>query len=318
MNRATATDRAKEILREYARRTGLAPAGAAPARYLWTDAFAVCTYLGLSETTGEPACRARALALVEQVHAVLGRHRGDDGRTGWISGLPESEGPVHPTAGGLRIGKPLPERRPGEAVRRPARVGPRRPVLPLPDQVGPRALPRLARDPRPGLRVVGRRAREGRPPGLRPRTAADVLEDVRRPLAPARDLDGPARPARRVRHVRRGPGGLGRGPLAGDGRPRRAPPRRGPRDRRPARDGRAALRRGPDRGALGAGRVSGRRPPRARARRGPVRRRGLRAVGHDLGTRPSTGSRSASSASPSGSAAPAGSAPRSRPRRPPS
>lgn len=114
MKRAAATDRAVEILREYASRTGLEPAGAAPARYLWTDAFAVCTYLGLYEATGDPACRARALALVEQVHGVLGRHRGDDGRAGWISGLPEPEGALHPTAGGLRIGKPLPERRPGE------------------------------------------------------------------------------------------------------------------------------------------------------------------------------------------------------------
>jgi hypothetical protein len=114
MNRATAADRAREILSGYARRTGLAPAGTAPVRYLWTDAFAACTYLGLAGATGEPACRARALALVEQVHAVLGRHRGDDGRRGWISGLSESEGAAHPTAGGLRIGKPLPERRPGE------------------------------------------------------------------------------------------------------------------------------------------------------------------------------------------------------------
>lgn len=111
-----ATDRAVGILRDYARRTGLAPAGAAPARYLWTDAFAVCMYLGLYETTGEPVCRSRALALVEQVHGILGRHRADDGRSGWISGLPEGEGVHHPTAGGLRIGKPLPERGPGEPV----------------------------------------------------------------------------------------------------------------------------------------------------------------------------------------------------------
>ncbi len=114
MNRTTSAARAAAILGDYARRTGLAPASAAPARYLWTDAFAVCTFLGLAGTMGEPACRARALALVEQVHGVLGRHRGDDGRTGWISGLPESEGARRPTAGGLRIGKPLPERKPGE------------------------------------------------------------------------------------------------------------------------------------------------------------------------------------------------------------
>ena len=34
--------------------------------------------------------------------------------TGWISGLSETEGAKHPTSGGLRIGKPLPERRPEE------------------------------------------------------------------------------------------------------------------------------------------------------------------------------------------------------------
>jgi hypothetical protein len=42
---------------------------------------------------------------------LLGRHRPDDSRTGWISGLGEEEGSRHPTLGGLRIGKPSPERR---------------------------------------------------------------------------------------------------------------------------------------------------------------------------------------------------------------
>jgi hypothetical protein len=41
---------------------------------------------------------------------VLGRHREDDSRSGWISGLSEAEGEAHPTRGGLRIGKRLPER----------------------------------------------------------------------------------------------------------------------------------------------------------------------------------------------------------------
>ena len=45
---------------------------------------------------------------------MLGRHRADDSRAGWISGLGEHEGEAHPTRGGLRIGKPLPERRPEE------------------------------------------------------------------------------------------------------------------------------------------------------------------------------------------------------------
>ncbi len=53
-----------------------------------------------------------ALELVDQVHFVLGRHREDDHRRSWISGLSDEEF-KHPTIG-LRIGKPLPERRPDE------------------------------------------------------------------------------------------------------------------------------------------------------------------------------------------------------------
>jgi len=48
------------------------------------------------------------------VHRVLGRHRGDDPRRGWISGFDEQEGGLHPTIGGLRIGKKQKERMPGE------------------------------------------------------------------------------------------------------------------------------------------------------------------------------------------------------------
>ncbi|HEX7670991.1 MAG TPA: hypothetical protein VF395_15455 [Polyangiaceae bacterium] len=58
----------------------------------------------------------RALLLVDQVHRVLGRHRADDSRTGWLNGLGETEGAGHPTSAGLRIGKNLPERRPGEPL----------------------------------------------------------------------------------------------------------------------------------------------------------------------------------------------------------
>jgi len=107
----TATTR--KIMDEFARSTGLA-SDLAPRRYLWTDAFAVCNYLGLSRATGERRYHTLALALVDQVHSVLGRHRHDDPRTGWISGLSEAEGTRHPTAGGLRIGKKLPERGPHE------------------------------------------------------------------------------------------------------------------------------------------------------------------------------------------------------------
>ena len=45
---------------------------------------------------------------------MLGRYREDDARHGWISGLDEENGPLHPTIGGLRIGKPLKERQNAE------------------------------------------------------------------------------------------------------------------------------------------------------------------------------------------------------------
>jgi len=105
---------ARRIMRDFALLTGLDPAGARPRRYLWTDAFAVCNYLELLRLTKDEAFRELALRLVGQVHHALGQHRDDDRRKGWISGLDELEGEVHPTAGGLRIGKRLPERRPGE------------------------------------------------------------------------------------------------------------------------------------------------------------------------------------------------------------
>lgn len=50
------------------------------------------------------------------MYRVLGRHRYDDPRSGWIGGLPEEVGARHPTAGGLRIGQPLPERKPDEPL----------------------------------------------------------------------------------------------------------------------------------------------------------------------------------------------------------
>ena len=107
-------DAAREFMQEFVHLTGLDPAGASPQRYLWTDAFAVCTYLELFRQTKDDAFRDLTLRLVDQVHHTLGRHRDDDRRTGWISGLDELEGECHPTAGGLRIGKRLPERRLGE------------------------------------------------------------------------------------------------------------------------------------------------------------------------------------------------------------
>ena len=104
----------QEIMLEFARLTGLSPARAHPRRYLWTDAFAVCNYLELYSQTNSQAYLDLALQLVDQVHHVLGKHRGDDPRQGWISGLDAQEGEEHPTVGGLRIGKQLNERKPNE------------------------------------------------------------------------------------------------------------------------------------------------------------------------------------------------------------
>jgi hypothetical protein len=105
---------ATALLEEFAAATGV-DSHRPPRRYLWTDAFAVCGLLGLHERSGDERWLRLALRLVDQVHQVLGRHRPDDARRGWISGLSEGEGAERPTAGGLRIGKSEPERPAGEA-----------------------------------------------------------------------------------------------------------------------------------------------------------------------------------------------------------
>ena len=104
----------QEIMQAFAVRTGLIGTAVNPKRYLWTDAFAVCNFLRLYQDSGDIKYKDLALKLVEQVHHLLGWHREDDARSGWISGLNEEEGEKHPTIGGLRIGKPLNERKPGE------------------------------------------------------------------------------------------------------------------------------------------------------------------------------------------------------------
>lgn len=102
--------RAVQLMERFADRTGLT-SQEPPRRYLWTDAFAVCNFLSLAKLTGELHYAALATELVEAVHLTLGRHRGDDWREGWLSGLSERGATAHPTWGGLRIGKPLPERK---------------------------------------------------------------------------------------------------------------------------------------------------------------------------------------------------------------
>lgn len=73
--------RSRDIMEEFACSTGL-EGEATPRRYLWTDAFAVCNYLGLHEVTGAARYLDLAIRLVDQVHYVLGRHHPDDARTG--------------------------------------------------------------------------------------------------------------------------------------------------------------------------------------------------------------------------------------------
>jgi AraC-like DNA-binding protein len=82
----------------FADRTGLTT-DRPPDRYLWTDAFAVCKFLGLGRTD-------LARRLVDQVHQTLGRHHANDARRGWISGLESEQGEQHPTIDGLRISRP--------------------------------------------------------------------------------------------------------------------------------------------------------------------------------------------------------------------
>ena len=103
--------RAEAHLDDYLRRTGVrGGAGDPTRRYLWNDAFAVETLVALALQRGAHEPVEDAIHLAQLVHATLGRHRKDDPRVGWISGLGELAGQQHPTQGGLRIGKPLRER----------------------------------------------------------------------------------------------------------------------------------------------------------------------------------------------------------------
>jgi hypothetical protein len=108
---------AREIMNKFASQTGIS-SEKTPRRYLWTDAFAVCNFLELHHRTGEAVFKQLSLRLVDQVHHILGKHREDDPRIGWISGLGDQKGEKHPTKGGLRIGKELNERESGESLNR--------------------------------------------------------------------------------------------------------------------------------------------------------------------------------------------------------
>jgi hypothetical protein len=104
------TQRALQLMERFVERSGLG-SRASGHRYLWTDAFAVCNFLELARATGSAKYVHLAGALVADVHLTLGKHRPDDWREGWLSGLSELGASAHPTWGGLRIGKPRPERR---------------------------------------------------------------------------------------------------------------------------------------------------------------------------------------------------------------
>jgi hypothetical protein len=106
---------AQQLMENFSSRTGLAAGkGKVGQRYLWTDAFAVNTFFGLAHACEDISYKDKALKLIDMVHENLGRFHPDDSRKGWISGLSEEEGRNHPTAGGLRIGKKLPERQENE------------------------------------------------------------------------------------------------------------------------------------------------------------------------------------------------------------
>lgn len=105
-----------ELMTRFASETGLSQFVQVQKRYLWTDAFAVCNFFELYKQTGDLKYKYLALKLINQVHNILGKHREDDSRSGWISGLKEEAGNKHPTVGGLRIGKSLKERKPSEPI----------------------------------------------------------------------------------------------------------------------------------------------------------------------------------------------------------
>lgn len=105
---------AQQLMDDFAARTGLT-AGDTSQRYLWTDAFAVQSFFGLSHALDSEAYKQQALKLIELVHEHLGKYHPQDTRKGWISGLSEEEAKTRPTIAGLRIGKELPERKNDES-----------------------------------------------------------------------------------------------------------------------------------------------------------------------------------------------------------
>lgn len=104
---------AAELMRAFVVRTGVV--GDRPShRYLWTDAFAVCNLLGLAASGELNDGVELARRLVDRVHDTLGRHDPAHGDNQPLGGRDEETRRQAPTSAGLRIGKPLPQRRPDE------------------------------------------------------------------------------------------------------------------------------------------------------------------------------------------------------------
>lgn len=114
-NGVSRLDTACEIMESFCRRSGVFPGQGEPAkRYLYTDALALRNLVCLYRNTKNEQYKIGAQRLISLVHKHLAHHRNDDPRSGWISGLDEESGKLEPTAGGLRIGKELPERQKNE------------------------------------------------------------------------------------------------------------------------------------------------------------------------------------------------------------
>ena len=106
----------REIMMEFAALTGTVTCEKTPEALFVDRCFCCLQFFGALPQTDNEQYRDLATRLVNQVHSVLGRHREDDVRKGWISGLSEKEGEQHPTRGGLRIGKKLNERKPDDPI----------------------------------------------------------------------------------------------------------------------------------------------------------------------------------------------------------
>ena len=96
-----------ELMMKFSDDTGLTSSKPSR-RYLWTDAFAVCNFLGLYQLNEDKNFLDLAIKLVNEVHRILGQYNDDDKRSGWLGSKD------HPTINGLRIGKTMKERKPHE------------------------------------------------------------------------------------------------------------------------------------------------------------------------------------------------------------